>query len=242
MRVAVLSDIHSNLHALEAVLADVDGEQPDAIWCLGDIVGYGPRPDECCGVVRDRTAVSLCGNHDLGVLGTVDLDEFSTDAATAARWTRDVLGEAAQSFLAGLSPSGEAEGLQLFHASPRDPVWEYILTDQAAIAALEATTAPIVLVGHSHVPLAVSAENGGIDGGHAPAGTEIDLAERRWLLNPGSVGQPRDGDARAAWLLLDLDAGRASFRRVGYDIESTQQEILEAGLPRVLGERLASGA
>src|SRR5436305_6629689 len=130
MRVAVVSDIHSNLHALEAVLAEIDREQPDAIWCLGDIVGYGPRPDECCSVVRERTAATLCGNHDLGVLGSVDLDEFSGDAAAAARGTREVLGDEARSFLAGLSPSGEAEGLQLFHASPRDPVWEYVLTDQ----------------------------------------------------------------------------------------------------------------
>jgi predicted phosphodiesterase len=242
MRVAVVSDIHSNLHALEAVLEEIDREQPDAVWCLGDIVGYGPRPDECCRIVEQRAAVCLAGNHDLGVRGAVDLDEFSGDAAVAARWTRGELGPEATAFLDRLEPSGEADGVQLFHASPRDPIWEYILTDQAALAALEDTTAPVVLVGHSHVPLAVTVEDGAVDGGHAPGGTEIDLTDGRWLLNPGSVGQPRDGDARAAWLLLDLDAGRASFRRVGYDVEATQQEISDAGLPRVLGERLASGA
>jgi predicted phosphodiesterase len=242
MRVAVVSDIHSNLHALEAVLEEIDREQPDAVWCLGDIVGYGPRPDECCRIVERRAAICLAGNHDLGVRGAVDLDEFSGDAAAAARWTRGELGPEATVFLDRLEPSGEADGVQLFHASPRDPIWEYILTDQAALAALEDTTAPVVLVGHSHVPLAVTVEDGGIDGGHAAGGTDIDLTDERWLLNPGSVGQPRDGDARAAWLLLDLDAGRASFRRVGYDVEATQQEISDAGLPRVLGERLASGA
>jgi predicted phosphodiesterase len=240
-RVAVISDIHSNLHALEAVLEEIDREQPDAIWCLGDVVGYGPRPDECCRAVEERATLCLAGNHDLGVLGTADLDEFSPDAATAARWTRDVLSPEARTFLERLEPVGDADGAQLFHASPRDPVWEYILTDQAAAAAFEDTTAPLVLVGHSHIPLQVTLENDGINGGHARGGTEIDLAGR-WLLNPGSVGQPRDGDSRAAWLLLDFDAGQASFRRVGYDVDATRQEVYDAGLPRVLGDRLLSGA
>ncbi len=242
MPVAVISDIHSNLHALEAVLEAIDRSEADVIWCLGDIVGYGPRPDECCGIVQERAAVCLCGNHDLGVRGDVDLDDFAPDAAAAALWTRGVLGERAAEFLGSLQPEGEAEGVQLFHASPRDPVWEYILTDQAALAALEATSAPVVLVGHSHIPLAVTADRGELDGGHAPAGTDIELGEHRWLLNPGSVGQPRDGDPRAAWLLLDLDAGRASFRRVDYAIAETQAEVREAGLPQILGDRLSAGA
>ncbi len=242
MRVAVVSDIHANLHALEAALEAIDREQPDAVWCLGDIVGYGPRPDECCRIVEERAALCLAGNHDLGVRGDVDLDDFAPDAAAAALWTRGVLGDRARAFLARLEPSGEAEGVQLFHASPRDPIWEYVLTDQAAAAALELTSAPVVLVGHSHIPLAVTVDGGELEGGHAPAGTEIDLGVGRWLLNPGSVGQPRDGDPRAAWLLLDLDARRASFRRVDYAIAETQAEIREAGLPPALGDRLSSGA
>jgi predicted phosphodiesterase len=242
MRVAVLSDIHSNLHALDAVLEAVDRERPDVVWCLGDVVGYGPRPDECLRVVEERAALCLAGNHDLGVRGDVDLDDFAPDAATAALWTRGVLGPQAQAFLGGLVPLAEVDGVQLFHASPRDPVWEYILTDQAALAALEMTSAPVVLVGHSHVPLAVTVDAGVLDGGHAPAETEVDLGGLRWLLNPGSVGQPRDGDPRAAWLLLDLDAGHASFRRVDYAIAETQAEIRDAGLPQILGDRLAAGA
>jgi predicted phosphodiesterase len=242
MRLAVISDVHSNLHALESVLEAVDREYPDAIWCLGDVVGYGPNPDECCRVVELRTSICLAGNHDLGVRGGVDLDEFAPDAVAAVLWTRGVLGRRARDFLAGLVPSREAEGAQLFHASPRDPVWEYVLTDQAAAAALEATSAPVVLVGHSHVPLAVTVASGELAGGHAPAGTEIELGEGRWLLNPGSVGQPRDGDARAAWMLLDLDSRQASFRRVDYAIAKTQAEIRDAGLPPALGERLSSGA
>src|SRR5207249_2535402 len=169
------------------------------------------------------------------------LHDFAPDAAAAARRTRGQLGEQARAYLGRLVPSAEVEGVQLFHASPRDPVWEYILTDQAAAAALEQTSSPVVLVGHSHVPLAVTIVEGELDGGHAQAGTELELGAGRWLLNPGSVGQPRDGDPRAAWLLLDLEAGRASFRRVGYPIEKTQAEIRDAGLPPALGERLSSG-
>lgn len=242
MRVAVVSDIHSNLHALAAVLEAIDAEEPHAIWCLGDVVGYGPKPDECCRIVERRASLSLAGNHDLGVRGDVDLDDFAPDAAVAAHWTRGALGAQARAFLDRLVPSGETEGVQLFHASPRDPVWEYILTDQAAAAALEATFAPVVLVGHSHVPLAVTIGAGELAGGHAPAGTDVDLGHGRWLLNPGSVGQPRDGDPRAAWMLLDFDSRRASFRRVEYPIAATQAEIRDAGLPPALGERLSSGA
>ena len=242
MRVAVVSDIHSNLHALEAVLTAVERESPDAIWCLGDLVGYGPRPDECCNLVAERATVCLAGNHDLGVRGDVDIDDFSFDAAAAALWTRDELGERAWAFLRGLVPLAEADGVQMFHASPRDPVWEYVLTDQAAAAALELTSASIVLVGHSHVSLAVTMADGELDGGHSPAGTELELGDGRWLLNPGSVGQPRDGDPRAAWLLLDLGARRASFRRAEYAIAETQLEIRLARLPEPLAERLSSGA
>ena len=241
MRVAVVSDIHGNLHALEAVLSAVDALEPDELWCLGDIVGYGPRPNECCRIVRERASVCLVGNHDLGVLGTIDLAEFSGEAATAAYWTRSILDDDARSFLSGLRPSAEAQGLELYHASPLDPVWEYVLTEEAARAALDATEAPAVLVGHSHVALALTPENGEIAGGLAPDGASAEFGDQRFLLNPGSVGQPRDGDPRAAFLLLDLDARRAEFHRVGYPIEQTQREIADAGLPAILGQRLAHG-
>jgi diadenosine tetraphosphatase ApaH/serine/threonine PP2A family protein phosphatase len=241
LRVAVISDIHGNLHALEAVLDAIAETDVEEIWCLGDLVGYGPRPNRCCTTVRDRTALCLSGNHDLGVLGLIDLSEFSYDAAAAAYWTRDVLEPDARAYLEGLEPSGTAPEVELYHASPRDPVWEYVLTAEAAAEALAATSAPVVLVGHSHVALALLLQGSNVGGGLAPDGTELDLGEARWLLNPGSVGQPRDGDPRAAWLLLDLDAGRASFRRVPYPIERTQQEIRERGLPDALAERLAEG-
>ena len=241
MRVAVISDIHANLHALETVLAALDAERPDELWCLGDLVGYGPKPNECCALVQARAAVCLCGNHDLGVLGTIDLAEFSGDAGMAAAWTRGVLEDGARTFLAGLEPAGKAAGVALFHGSARDPVWEYVLSDEAATATLQRTEEPLVLVGHSHAALQVALRDTGLTGGLAPEGTALELSGARWLLNPGSVGQPRDGDRRAAYLVLDLAARRASFHRVAYDIELTQAEMRDAGLPEPLAARLSVG-
>jgi len=241
MRVAVVSDIHGNLHALRAVLEAVAAEEVDAVWCLGDLVGYGPRPNEATALVQERAALCLVGNHDLGVLGRLDLDEFAPDAAESARWTQTVLLDESRAYLESLEPLAKLERAELYHASPRDPVWEYILSEEAARDALEATTAPIVLVGHSHIALAIVLADGELGGGLAPAATEIDLAGARWLVNPGSVGQPRDGDPRAAWLELDLDAPRAIFRRVPYPVERTQAEIRERGLPDALAERLTRG-
>jgi diadenosine tetraphosphatase ApaH/serine/threonine PP2A family protein phosphatase len=241
MRVAVVSDIHSNLVALEAVLAALDEDAPDELWCLGDLVGYGPKPNECTRLMQERARVCLCGNHDLAVRGTLDLWEFSGDAGTAARWTRTVLSDDALAFLNSLKPAGTADGVALFHGSARDPVWEYVLSGEAALATLVATEEPLVLVGHSHVALQIQLEGNELDGGLAAAGTELALAGARSVLNPGSVGQPRDGDPRAAYLLLDLDAQLASFRRVEYDIERTQAQMAEAGLPEALALRLAVG-
>jgi predicted phosphodiesterase len=241
MRVAVISDIHGNLHALEAVFAALEHEDLDAIWSLGDVVGYGPRPNRCCLATRARTDLGLVGNHDLGVLGAVDLDDFAPDAAASALWTRDVLSDEARDYLEGLEPLGRADGVSLFHASPSDPVWEYILSGDAALEAFTRTSEPLVLVGHTHLPMAVQLANRVLTGGLAGAGREVDLSEGRWLLNPGSVGQPRDGDPRAAYLVLDLAAGRATFGRVEYPIERTQAEIRDLGLPDALADRLADG-
>jgi diadenosine tetraphosphatase ApaH/serine/threonine PP2A family protein phosphatase len=241
MRVAVISDIHANLHALETVLEAVDRESVDEVWCLGDVVGYGPRPNECADLIRDRAAISLCGNHDLAALGALDIADFSGDAAAAARWTAGVLGSEQKEWLEALSPLGRRDDAELYHASPRDPVWEYVLSEEVALLSLEATTAPLVLVGHTHVALALGIDGAKIDGGLAPGGVDIDLDDRRFIVNPGSVGQPRDGDSRAAWLLLDTAGRTASFRRVAYPIEQTQKEMRDAGLPEALAGRLAHG-
>src|SRR5438477_12994803 len=136
MRVAVVSDVHANVHALEAVLAAIDADRPDELWCLGDLVGYGARPNECCELIEARAKVCLGGNHDLAVRGTIDLDEFRGDAALAARWTRDVLTDGARAFLDRLEPQDERDGVALFHGSARDPVWEYVLSEEAAAATL----------------------------------------------------------------------------------------------------------
>jgi predicted phosphodiesterase len=242
MRIAVISDIHANAHALSAVLAAADAERPDALWCLGDLVGYGPKPNECVRIVRERADVCLVGNHDLGVIDRLDLRDFTRDAADAAYWTRDALGADERAFLESLQPESLQNGAALFHGSARDPVWEYVLSEEAALASLHLTSERVVLVGHSHVALALSEVDGSMRGGLAPEGAQVALDAGRWLLNPGSVGQPRDGDRRAAWLLLDTDAGTASFRRSEYDVEATQSEIRAAGLPDSLAARLASGA
>jgi diadenosine tetraphosphatase ApaH/serine/threonine PP2A family protein phosphatase len=241
MRVAVVSDIHSNLHALEAVLAAVEAEAPDELWCLGDLVGYGPRPNECCAAIAEHANVCLAGNHDLVVLGTLDMTDFAGEAALAAEWTRGVLDEEARAFLAPLEPQAKRNGVTLYHGSARDPVWEYVLSDEAAWWTFQVAKEPLMLVGHSHVPLTISFDGETLEGGVAGDGAEIDLSEKRRLLNPGSVGQPRQGDPRACFLLLDLDARRATFRRVGYDIEQTQREMRDAELPELLVTRLALG-
>ena len=238
MRVAVISDIHANWHALEAVAGAIDQEKPDEIWCLGDVVGYGPQPNECCDWTSTRANVCLAGNHDLGVLGTLDIAAFSDDAAAAARWTQGVLNDDARRYLAMLEPSARRDGVALYHGSPRDPVWEYVLSYEAAGEAIEESPADVTVIGHSHLPIAIG--EGELVGGHAGNGVEVEL-DGRWLLNPGSVGQPRDGDPDAAWLLLDLEARRASFRRAKYDVEKTQAEMRDVGLPDVLANRLSLG-
>lgn len=221
------------------MLEAIDREAPDEIWCLGDLVGYGPRPNRCCAVVAERADVCLIGNHDLAALGRIDLEVFSPEAAVSDRWTVEVLEPEPRAFLEGLEPTGEREGVGLFHASPRDPVWEYVLSPGIAYAGLAAAPQSIVLVGHSHVALSFQLSTTTL--ATAATGVALELADDRWLLNPGSVGQPRDGDPRAAWLLLDLEGPRAEFRRAEYDVAAAQAEIRERGLPEALAARLEHG-
>jgi len=246
MRVAVITDIHGNLPALEAVLADIEKAEIDRIWCLGDTVGYGAFPNECVSLVEERCEVSLVGNHDLAVTGEIDTALFSPSAAEAVKWTQGRIDEAALAFLKGLQPETVLEDASLYHASPRDPVWEYVLGGEQAEACLEVQARPISLIGHSHVALFfsnTSGESADLDGGQCRAEDDRGLDEGRWLLNPGSAGQPRDGDPRAAWLELDLsDVGRvARWKRTDYEIDRAAEAIREAGLPGMLAERLYSG-
>jgi predicted phosphodiesterase len=241
VRVAVLSDVHGNLAALESVLADVDAAGVDEIWCLGDLTGYGARPNECVAMMRERADLCLAGNHDLVVRGDLGVDAFTADAAAAASYAREQLARPELEWLRTLAPLGQREGVELYHGSIRDPIWEYVLTAEIAIACLNRQVSELALVGHSHVALAVHLEHAELKGGLAAADALYALAGRKCLLNPGSVGQPRDRDPRAAWLLLDGEAESAHFRRSEYDIERTQTEIREAGLPERLAARLSAG-
>lgn len=245
MRAAVLSDIHANLPALESTLAAVEAAGVEEIWCLGDVVGYGADPDACAELVRERCAVCLVGNHDLAVLGALDASSFSDSAAAGVAWTQANASEPTLSFLRSLAPSGEREGVGLFHASPRDPVWEYVLSLDQADAGLDAQEQRLGLIGHSHVPLFFSRSDGqrpdAVHGAQAGQGASIDLGTGKWLLNPGSVGQPRDGDPRAAWLELDTNDLFARYHRTEYDVDTAAASILAAGLPPTLAERLKVG-
>jgi predicted phosphodiesterase len=242
MKVAVISDIHSNRQAFEAVLEAIADSDASELWCLGDLVGYGADPNACVELTRRHTAVCLAGNHDMAVVGELPLDDFSRGASIAAQWTREVIAPENLEFLAGLSPQGQEENVGLYHASPRDPMWEYVLSALLAELCLDAQPHRICLIGHSHVALSFVRHEGlAATGEPRREGTELDLLSGEWLLNPGSVGQPRDGDPRAAWLLLDLDEHSASYRRTRYDVAGAAAAIKAARLPNSLAERLEYG-
>jgi predicted phosphodiesterase len=245
MNVAILTDIHSNLPALEAVLASIADAEIETVWCLGDTVGYGAQPDQCAELVAERCQLSLVGNHDLAVLGEIDTDVFSAAAAAAVSWTQKNCARKTIEFLRGLKPADEEQEVALYHASPRDPVWEYVLAVDQAAECMREQAERVSLIGHSHVALFFSdggsAEGGEASGGQAEGGRVLEVGQGRWLLNPGSVGQPRDGDPRAAWLELDTDAWKASYHRVVYEIEVAANAIREAGLPGLLADRLYAG-
>lgn len=242
MRIAIATDIHGNRHGFEAVLAAAAAEQVDAFWCLGDLVGYGAEPDACVALAARHADICLAGNHDLGVIGSISLEEFSRGASLAAHWTRDTISDTTREFLLSLKPEAVAGRFALYHASPRDPIWEYVLSGLLAELCLDVSAKRISFIGHSHVALSFH-RNGEepVIGSTRPQGERLDLSEGNWLLNPGSAGQPRDGDPRAAWLLLDDDRMTAEYRREDYDIDAAAAAIRAAGLPDSLAERLHHG-
>jgi len=239
MRLAVLSDIHANLAALDAVRDDLP--DVDEIWACGDIVGYGAQPNEVIRRLQEMGARSVMGNHDGAALGTVDVGWFNPDAARAIAWTTEVADDNTRSYLASL-PEVRREGeLTAVHGSPRDPTWEYITGAQAAAENLDAFDTRLCLHGHTHVPVIFRADEGRVEIVPATPDESISIRGGRLLLNPGSVGQPRDGNPASSYLLLDTEAGVAEFRRVRYDIAATQALMREAGLPPRLVERLSYG-
>jgi predicted phosphodiesterase len=242
MKVAIVSDIHGNRHAFEAVLEAVAASDATELWCLGDLVGYGGDPDACVALAREHAAVCLAGNHDLAVLGELPLEDFSRGASLSVQWTREAIGPDSRAFLAGLSPQGHEGPVGLYHASPRDPVWEYVLSTLLADLCLDHQRERVCLIGHSHVALSFARFDGELaSGGTRRDGAELDVADGEWLLNPGSVGQPRDGDPRAAWLELDLAGWTATYRRTPYDVAGAAAAIRAARLPDSLAERLEYG-
>lgn len=241
MRYAVVADIHGNLEALRAVLADA-APRADAVLCLGDVVGYGADPAACVDLMAARAQVIVGGNHEHAVAGLLDLSWFNAYARAAAEWTRAVLDDDHRGWLAALPLTAEVEDATLVHASPLRPEeWDYLVGPHDGREAFAAFTSRICFVGHSHLPAMWSLGSSGPE--YVRGAVDIGLeAGRRYIVNVGSVGQPRDRDPRAAWALWDLDARRVSVRRVAYDLAAARQRIIAAGLPRFLADRLAVGA
>ena len=239
MRLAVLSDIHANLAALDAVREDIP--TVDETWVLGDTVGYGPQPNEVIRALQEMGARSVMGNHDGAAIGTVDVSWFNPDAARAIEWTAGMIDENARAYLAALPEVRRDGELTAVHGSPRDPTWEYITGPGVAAANLTAFDTRLCLHGHTHVPVIFNAEDGRIEVVPATPDAPVPLNAGRALVNPGSVGQPRDGNPAASYLVLDTDANTAEFRRVTYDVRRTQGLMGEVGLPTRLAERLSYG-
>lgn len=247
--IALISDVHGNLPALEAVLADIDSLDPATrIWCLGDTTGYGASPAACVDLVRDRCEVVLGGNHDLAVAGDSRVSRtavpglFEGGPGAGIEHAIRTLGSDRIAWLASLAPSRILDNVELHHGSDRDPIWEYVRTPESATAHLQQQQRELGAVGHTHMPLLweLSEGSAAADGGLMPAGSSIVLTRgTRRVFNPGSVGQPRDRDPRAAW--ATLQHGTLSFRRTEYDVERARAEIAAAGLPAETGDRLQLG-
>lgn len=245
MRYLILSDVHANLEALESVIADAGSY--DAVLCLGDQVGYGPNPNECVVRLRELPNLTcLVGNHDWAALGRMDSRSFNDYARRAVEWTQDALDAEVREFLEELPPKLEEEGFALAHGSPREPLWEYLEAPEQGPPNFSEFQAPVCFVGHTHVPRVFVEQ---ACDGHADsevylpdADVELDLHDGlRRIVNPGGVGQPRNGDPRAAYGIYDTDTCRFVFRRVEYPVEVTQHKIKQAGLPAVLASRLRFG-
>jgi diadenosine tetraphosphatase ApaH/serine/threonine PP2A family protein phosphatase len=241
MRIAIISDVHANVEALTAVLNDADEHGAGQIWCLGDTVGYRPEPSAVLALLRQRDVVMVAGNHDLAACGKMGVDEFNPVAGQAALWTRDVLSVDERSFLGSLPLRCVTGDFTLVHGTLRQPEWEYLLTPEQASAQFDLQRTRYSLVGHTHVPMLVRETEGAPVMRRVVPDATIELADTRLILNPGGVGQPRDGDPRAPYMLYDESTAAISFHRVPYDIAETQRKIRAAGLPEFLASRLERG-
>lgn len=240
MRYLIVADIHANLEAFTAVLeAASAGGEIAAIWCLGDIVGYGPDPEACIDLLRSHHHTCVAGNHDLAAIDKMDATEFNEAAAAAVEWTARKLTPDDRRFLENLPLKTTVGDFTLVHGSPRDPAREYIVSMWDAAANLEYFDTSYCLVGHSHVPFLFELQASGPYLGALPPG--LHLGDSRLIINPGAVGQPRNGDPRASFALYDSGTNTIEHHRVSYDIATTQRKMLEAGLPQSLAIRLSYG-
>lgn len=243
MRYAIIADIHANLAAFKAVLDDVEkrggvGE----IWCLGDVVGYGPDPGRCLELLQQHKHVCIAGNHDWAAIGKIDTSYFNPDAAEASRWTAKQLSKEDIGYLESLPLVVNRGDFTLVHGSPRDPIWEYVLSTGIAMENFAFFKSQFCLVGHSHVPCVFQCDDTGSSSlTKFSTDTGLVLSKSRLIINPGGVGQPRDGDPRASYALYDSETGIISLYRVSYGIEATQDKMVKAGLPLRLVSRLNYG-
>lgn len=245
MRIALVSDIHSNLAALQAVLSAAHGERVEGVWNMGDLVGYGPDPDAVATILQNEAASSVMGNHDAAALELIPIEGFNDLAQAAARWTVANISDATRLFLAAM-PRVEVDGdYSRCHGTLRDPIWEYLDTREAAAGHFAAQTTAYSIVGHTHNQMLVTKTAAGETNALVPWDDEIHsldgMGGTLYSINPGSVGQPRDGDPRACYAILDTAERTVAFRRVEYDIATTQQRMAAAGLPAALATRLSSG-
>jgi len=240
MRYAIVADVHGNLAAFQAVLKDIEERGgADEVWCLGDIIGYGPDPGECIALLRQLPHLCVAGNHDWAAIGKVDISDFNPDAAQACRWTATQLTPEDVRYLENLPLALRRDDFTIVHGSPRQPIWEYVLSTQSAKANLSYFETRFCLIGHSHVPLVFEDVGETCLLGELPA--ELKLGENRLIINPGGVGQPRDGDPRAAYAIYDERDNTIRHYRVPYDIEATQERMARWGLPHFLAMRLSYG-
>ncbi len=239
MRLGIVSDVHSNLPALEAVLADMG--QVDELWCLGDTVGYGPYANECIDLLRERDCLMIAGNHDWGCAGKITLDDFNLDARWACEWARDTVSPENLAYLESL-PLTRTEGdFTLAHGTPHEPIWEYMAYPSTARLSFHYFSSRYCLVGHTHVPLVFLDAGTRPETFHPGPSAPFTLDATRAILNPGSVGQPRDGSPDAAYAIIDTEEAVMAFRRVPYDVAAVQARMTKLGFPERLIKRLAYG-
>ncbi len=242
MRVAVIADIHANLEALTAVLGDIEHKGGvEEIWCLGDIVGYGPEPHRCIELLRRYDHVAVAGNHDRGAIGKLAMHQFNPHAQAALTWTADQLTAEDESYLGGLPLTLDVDEFLLAHGSPADSLLEYVTSTGIATRNFVLLRSPYCLVGHSHVPAVFAEGDGTAASVSFSPGVGLALGKSRLIINPGSVGQPRDGDPQASYALYDSESRIVRLCRVPYDIDVTYERIMQVGLPLHLAIRLKEG-